>query len=204
MRITGIVPVDRSRSQIFLDEEFAFVLYKGELRSFKIREGEELSGQAYEAILTEVLPKRAKLRAMNLLQKKFYTVAELRRKLLEGRYPEDIVEQALDYVASYGYTDDVRFAEDYIRFHSSSKSRRRIQQDLSMKGVSAEDIEKAYGNCMELGLYDDEQELDQIRRLAEKKHFDMDTAEYLEKQKFYAFLMRKGYSLEQIDRALRG
>ena len=41
MLITQIEELSKSRSRIFIDEEFAFVLYKGELRSFRIRLGEE-------------------------------------------------------------------------------------------------------------------------------------------------------------------
>ena len=42
MKVTQIEEISRSRVKIRLDEESAFVLYKGELRSFRIREGEEI------------------------------------------------------------------------------------------------------------------------------------------------------------------
>ena len=101
MIVTGITAITKSRSKVFLDGEFAFVLYKGELRRFHLQEGSEISQRAYEEIMKEVLPKRAKLRAMNLLTKKDYTTAKLREKLMEGGYPEMIIQEALDYVASW-------------------------------------------------------------------------------------------------------
>ncbi|MCP6059851.1 hypothetical protein NL388_31820, partial [Klebsiella pneumoniae] len=64
--------------------------------------------------MEEILPKRAKIRAMHLLQKREYTVAQLKEKLEKGCYPERIIEDALDYVASFHYTDDLRFALQYI------------------------------------------------------------------------------------------
>ncbi len=43
MKVTEIEAVSKSRAKVYIDEKFAFVLYKGELRSFQIREGEEVS-----------------------------------------------------------------------------------------------------------------------------------------------------------------
>ena len=68
MLITQIEELSKSRSRIFIDEEFAFVLYKGELRSLRIRLGEELSEECYCRIMGKLLPKRAKLRTMNMLR----------------------------------------------------------------------------------------------------------------------------------------
>ena len=77
MIVTGIEEMTKSRSKISIDGEFAFVLYKGELRHFHLLEGEEISEEDYEHIMKEILPKRAKLRAMNLLLKKDYTTSQL-------------------------------------------------------------------------------------------------------------------------------
>ena len=85
--------------------------------------------------MQEVLPKRAKLRAMNLLQGREYTTAQLRTKLQQGYYPTEIIEQAIDYVAGFHYIDDLRYAVDYITYHEDSRSRRRIEQDLQGKGI---------------------------------------------------------------------
>ena len=46
MKITGIEEVSKSRSKIDIDNEFAFVLYKGELRLYQIVLGEEISEKA--------------------------------------------------------------------------------------------------------------------------------------------------------------
>ena len=43
MTVTRIEELSRSRCKIYLEDSFAFVLYKGELRLFGVREQEELS-----------------------------------------------------------------------------------------------------------------------------------------------------------------
>ena len=68
MLVTQVTELSKSRSKVYIDQEFAFVLYKGELRLYGVREQEELSEESYREIMQEVLPKRATLRCMNLLQ----------------------------------------------------------------------------------------------------------------------------------------
>lgn len=201
MIITAIEEINKSKSKVFLDGEFAFALYKGELREYRMEVGGPLSEAAYEEILHKVLPKRAKLRAMNLLQKREYTEMQLRRKLMEGFYPEECIEEALAYVASFHYTDDLRYAVSYIEDHEDSKSRLRMEQDLMAKGISKTVLEQAWLEWEEKGGSQNEEKM--IRDLLEKRHFDAETADFSEIQKQYAFLMRKGFSGEAVRKVLR-
>lgn len=68
MIVTKITEVSKSRKKIEIDGEFAFVLYKGELSVYGIKENCEIKEEDYQGIMTKILPKRAKLRAMNLLK----------------------------------------------------------------------------------------------------------------------------------------
>lgn len=201
MFVTKIEEFTKNRNKIYIDEEFAFVLYKGELRLFGVKEGAQLSEESYAEIMTRLLPKRAKMRAMNLLQSRDYTRKALSDKLSAGLYPMPVIEQALDYVASYRYIDDVRYAKSYIHYNCERKSRRAIGQDLTKKGVSKADIQKAWQEWCADGNMQDEEE--QIRNLLEKKKFDAIKADTKERQKVYAFLLRKGYSMESVSRAMK-
>ena len=200
MKITAIEELSKARSRVWIDGEFAFVLYKGELRLYRIREGEEISEETLKTIRQEVLPKRAKLRAMNLLKSREYTTKQLHDKLKQGGYPEDIITQALDYVASYHYTDDLRYAVSYMQSHETDKSRRRIEQDLMRKGIGKETLEKAWQTWEARGGEQDEQQM--ISELLEKWGYCPREADLREKQRLYGFLMRRGFSGEQVRKAL--
>jgi len=202
MTVSKVEELSKSRYRIYIDEEFAFVLYKGELRLYKITVGRELDEADYQEIMTVLLPKRAKLRAMNLLTAKEYTVKQLRDKLKDGGYPESIIEEALEYVAGYHYTDDLRYAVGYITDHESTRSRRRIEQDLLGKGIDSVTLEQAWLKWEEQGGEQDEVAM--IQALLEKKHYDPENADEREKQRMYAFLMRKGFSGEAVRRAVCG
>lgn len=49
--VTGLVELDKKRYQVYLDEEFAFVLYKGEVRKYKIVVGKPLAQAAYQELV---------------------------------------------------------------------------------------------------------------------------------------------------------
>lgn len=200
MEVTRILELSKNRSKVYIDGEFAFVLYKGELRLYHVREGEALSEENYNKIMLEVLPKRAKLRAMNLLMGREYTKEELCRKLTSGCYPEQIMKDAIDYVESYGYIDDRRYALSYITYHEGDKNRRQIEQKLMQKGISKDTLEKAWQEWEEKGGRQDEQAM--IEKLLRKRHYMRETADPKEQQRTYAFLMRKGFSGEAIRKAM--
>lgn len=199
MIITDIQEFDKKRCKVYIDGEFAFVLYKGELRDYVIRSGCEIPDESYSDIMGTLLPKRCKLRVMNLLQKKDYTEKQLRDKLKEGLYPSEIIDEAIDYVKSFRYLDDERFARDFISYHMSTRSRNRIIQDLTGKGISKELLLPI---MEELYTETDDAELEQIKKLLVKKHYDKEQTDYREKQKVMAFLLRKGFGMSKIRKAM--
>ena len=97
-KVTAVVPLDKRRSKVFVDEEAVFVLYKGELRRYHIEEGEELSEEQHGRILEEVLMKRGKERALYLLKDRDRTEAEIRKKLKEGFYPQQVIDRTMDFL----------------------------------------------------------------------------------------------------------
>ena len=198
--VTGLVELDQKRYQVYLDEESAFVLYKGEVRKYKIVVGKPLAQAAYQEIVQEVLPKRAKLRAMNLLTKRPYTEKKLRQKLAEGKYPEEIIDIALAYVKSYGYIDDEAYARDYIAYHMTAESPLRIRQKLMEKGIDGDTI----NNCLEEQDEEAMREMQicQIQQLAQKKSHGQMSTEPRELAKVIQYLLRKGYAMNLIKTAL--
>ncbi len=200
MTITDIVEFDKKRCKVFIDGEFSFLLYKGELRDFGIKTEANISDATYKEIMEGVLYKRCKLRAMNLLQKKDYTENQLRNKLAEGLYPCELIDDSISYVKMYKYLDDERYARDYITYHMTTRSKNRIMQDLIKKGISKEKILPILDEIYSEDFGD--VELEQVRALLEKKHYDPDIADFKEKQKIMAFLLRRGFQMSTIKKAM--
>ena len=149
--------------------------------------------------MTYDMLKRAKLRCMHLLEKRDYTEKELRQKLENGKteYTEEQVDGAIAYVKSFHYVDDGRYACKYIEAMQSRKSRRQIEQELYQKGVDRELIQEAFEETGEVP------EEEQIARWMEKRNFHPEEADLKEKQRMYAFLARKGFRAENIQRVMK-
>lgn len=195
MIVTHIEEISKSRVKVTFDQDLILIIYKGELKIFHIKEHETIEQEELDQLI-QVLKKRAKLRCMNLLKSRDYTVYQLKSKLRDNGYPDEIVDCAIEYVASYGYVDDARYAHAYIESASKTKSHRQIENDLVRKGVDKQIILSAFAQLMQEQDEDTEEEL--IRQYLVKKHYDRSSASYEERRKMIAFLYRKGFLLDKI------
>lgn len=191
--ITGVVQLNTKKSKVVLDHELELALYRGELRRFHIEEGTELTEKAYEEIMTQILPKRARERCLNLLAVRSMTEQEIRRKLRDGYYPEEIIDGVIPLLQKHHLVDDQDYAESFISMKKSGKSKRQIQQELMRKGVSSEIIRTTLEDS-------DINEEENIRRLMDKKGIHPEESGTEELQKFANFLLRKGYDYDLIRR----
>ncbi len=204
MTVTEIEEISGKRSRVFLDGSFAFVVYKGELRKYEIEKGKELEEEVLDELQNKVLPRRAKLRAMNLLKNRQYTEKQLTDKLLLGGYSQEIARVAVDYVKSYRYVDDYQYAYDYLACYMERRSRKELEQKLLQKGISRETIDSAAGDLARDGRVPDEEAL--LLALLEKKYNKYDGNGKIsdrEKQRIFAYFYRKGFSSELIRKVLK-
>lgn len=195
MIISRIEEVGRHKYKIYLDGEYAFILYTTDLRTYQIKEGEMLSTETYEEILLNTVYRRAKQKAMAILKRMDRTEQELRQKLAQDYYTEEQITVAMDYVKKYGYIDDERYVSNYINSKKNSKSRREIQYKLEQKGI----------NRMLIQQYLEEEEVDDetaIVRAIKKKTDDVTQLDPEKKAKLIASLCRKGFSYEKIRKYL--
>ena len=144
--------------------------------------------------------KKAKLRLLNLLQRRAYTEYELRNKLDTSGFEQDVIDEAMTYVAELGLTDDLKYCRDFIAYGSARKSRKRLAADLRQKGVPKDVIDEAMQAVIKDGDMADEEEL--IRKLMDKRHYDRDEATFEETQKMKAYLYGKGFDPDAIGRCL--
>ena len=192
MTIISLKEINKSRSKICLGNGTDFVLYKSEIKRYHISEGGELSQQTYEEIIEEVLKPRCRSRALHLLEKQDRTESSVRQKLKEGGYPSFLIDDAIDYLYSYHYLDDERYAKNYVRFHQDNKSKRRIANDLMAKGVSKAVIETA------IEVDYQSEEASQIEELLNKKKYERENATEKDRAKMFRFLAYRGFSSEDI------
>ena len=198
MQITDIKSVSKTKFKVYLDGQFAFTLYKGELFRYRIQEDGELSEEVYQEIREKVVLKRAKLRAMHLLNDMDRTESQLRTKLLNGDYPADIADEAIAYVKSFGYINDESYIRRFIESKKNSKSKKEIYALLMKKGVDMERVQEILSE-----YYSAEDSLNAIRDLLRKKRYDRKSATDQEMRKIYGYLARKGFGYEDIRQVIQ-
>lgn len=200
MVVTKIQPLDKKRNIVYLDDRVAFVLYKGDLFTYRVEEGQDLSDDTYNTICEEVLKKRALLRLGHLLEKRDYTDRQLRDKLREGYYPDDVINYAMGKVIGYGFVDDKRYALRYIECYIDKRSIQRIKTDLYGKGISKDIIDDALEEAKDDGVIQDEGVL--IRDILRKRHYYEREHTRQENAKQFNYLMSKGFSVNAIKSEL--
>lgn len=196
MVVSKIEELTNTRYKVFIDGEFAFVLYKGELSRYHLKEEVDITEATYDS-LYKLVVKRGKLRALHLLNDMGRTEYQLRDKLEKGGYSKEMVEEVLAYVKSFGYIDDRNYARNYILAKKASKSKKQIRAGLLQKGVSLEIVSEILLEC-----YGEEDVYDAIEEALRKRRFDPDTEDEKYLQKHLMYLARKGFSYGDIKYVL--
>lgn len=125
---------------------------------------------------------------------------EVRDKLYTWGAHQKEVESAIAQLIGEGYLNEARFAEHFAvsKFRQKGWGRRKIEAALKARRVSAP--------CITLGLKAIDAEeyekglLDAIRKRADRAK---DTDPYIRRGKLVRYFLGKGYSMEQIERALK-
>ena len=196
MELLELNELGQGRVQLVFDVSEPLTFYYSEVKSLCLKPNMQVDAQLYHTLYYEILGRRVTKRAMHLLEKMDRTEKQLRTKLIDSQYPGELVEQAIAYVKSYRYIDDLRYAENYIRTYKDKKSRRKLKQDLLSRGIEENTVKLA------LESENDVDEAELIQRLLEKRNYDAKAATQKEKQKMYRFLLGRGFLTENIMREL--
>ena len=194
MLVTALTNLTKNKIKVEFDESFECVLYASEIRKLGIEMDATILDEEILLFMKEVVLKRAKKKAMDLLIRSDKTEKELRDKLKKDGYPEFIIDQTLAYIHSFHYINEENQLETYIRYHSRGKSKIILKQELVKKGFDRELI-SAYLD----ELYNEEEEL----KIAEKKKIgSKESISQEEKEKIFRYLFRKGFKQSDIIREL--
>ena len=187
----------KGRYRVAFDNGVSCVLYRSEAAQLSIEAQCSLTDENYDYLINEIVGKRAKKRAMHILEQMDRTEHQLREKLAKGEYPQECIDSAVEYVKKYRYLDDERFASSYVRHHQEKLSRQQLSVKLSQKGVSKDIIAEA----LEMEYEADDGE--KIRNLLSKRHFDPDNTDRQENNKIYQYILRRGFKSSDILKEMR-
>ena len=186
---------DRGKKcRIIIDDDIVVQLYKGEVRKLGIKADSQFSDESFNEMYN-ILNKRARERSLFLLKDMDKPEKQIRDKLKLGDYPEDIINNAIEFLKKYGYVDDIRYAKLYISSKQNSKSIKQIELELYKKGVNKEKVSKV---LLEMDLSNEEA----LNKLIEKIIRKYDLNDKTQYNKMCRYLLGKGFSYGEIQEAL--
>ena len=144
--------------------------------------------------------------AVGMLARQMRTERDLRRLMQRRAVEGDEGKRAMDAVVArlkeLNYLSDTRFAADYTRLRMEGEKfgRRRVQQDLSAKGVASETVGAAVG-----AAYEGVDEVMLARAYVARKRMKQPSGENAKKESVRVMgrLLRAGFSAGTVFKVLR-
>lgn len=192
MLITRIEKGNGKRQRVFGDEQFLFSLYNQELKQFNIKENYDIDESIVTEILDTVIYKRARERALYLLERRPLSVHTMRDKLLQNEYPISIIDRVIDFLIKYHYLDDLEYVSMYVNTYSCNKSKRQLEYNLKQKGIGKNTIDTYFA---ENDFSEQECFHKQYYRYIRGKNLQ----DYPTRQKVFQYFYRKGFSSSLIE-----
>ncbi|HEX7965580.1 MAG TPA: regulatory protein RecX [Gammaproteobacteria bacterium] len=143
-------------------------------------------------------PARVRAKALALLARREHSAQELRSKLLGRGYESTAVEAVLSSLQGQSLLSDVRFVQEFV----AARVRRgsgplKIRAELQGRGVTGELMEKAVAGLKAASA--------QGAEAARRKRFGTDLPKDMpERARQARFLQQRGFSMEDIRKALKG
>lgn len=200
MKITKITAQNKkNRYNIYVDDCFSLGIHEDILIKYNLHAGMEVDDEFIQDVLLAEEENKALNYALNRLSYRQRSEKELRMSMKRKDYDEDNIDNAIEFCKEYGYINDFKFAESFVKdkINLNKYGPERIKYDLMLKGVSRDIIN-------EVLVIDRDDQLEMARKLADKKKSsykgDDQRSVY---RKMSAFLQRKGFSYDIISRVVR-
>nr|WP_211117191.1 recombination regulator RecX [Sporosarcina ureilytica] len=190
---------DSERYNIFLDEEYAFSVHESVLVKFGLTKGMTLEDWSVDDMVYEDEIQKAFNRALHYLGFRMRSEHEVKQKLVELKYGEAVIMEAIVKLRNLGFLNDKTFSKALLETqkNTSGQGPRAIQQRLQQKGIDKDLQEKV------LNEYSESEQLEVARKMAEKEARRNRTESPQQKERrIQNSLLRKGYSYDIIKDAL--
>lgn len=166
----------------------------------RLAKGKILTKKDWMYLLDEEEQNQAKQAALNYVNYKPRTKAEVLRHLQRKGFASKPIEASLTWLETYGYIDDRAFAKAWIEERSrlKGKGREALRHELKQKGIDGHEIRKA------LDAFTDEDERELAREWAYKRYEQIKHLPWVQvERRVGSFLQRRGFPFAMILDVLR-
>lgn len=194
MQITNLVR--RGKSELyktFVDDEYICLLEAETIVKNKIKVGTNLSQNEFDEIRAESENLTCKNMAISYVSKCLKSRWQVFDHLKQKGFLPKSINNALDLLEDYGYINDKYYAEAFVKSKQNTKGIIYLKSALKQKGVKDSIINEVLSEYQ----IDDEDVINLAQKYLKNKTQDEKT-----KQKLYRHLLSKGFTYEQVNKAL--
>jgi len=201
--ISAIVPAQRpaGRFAVLVEGRERAVLSLDAIERLGLVVGRPVAGLE-EAIALECARLQSYDRALNMLALRARSSSELARSLVRKGEERAHVDWAIARLQEQGLLDDAAFARAFTRSKvvGGKQSRRRVEQELTRKGVARSVAGEAIADVFEEEAVDQRAIVEEAARKKLRSLAGLEPA--VQRRRLYAFLARRGYDLDDIRAAV--
>jgi len=197
-RVTKIVETKHrpNRRSVYLDGVLAFSCNVNVVARFRLREGLSLTDEQVQEVLHGQVRQECLDKAIQLLEGRLHSRAELFTKLIRQKYGEPIVNGVLDDLGRLGYVNDEQFARTKALSAAQHKQhgRERAMAELLKSGIADGVARQALDD-----VYDTADSTAIARQLVRKKAPALRKLDpVVARRRLVGMLQRRGFEYEAI------
>ena len=202
-RITAIEPQKNNprRYSIFVDEQFAAGVSEEVMAKLQLRRDEPVTPERLAQVLAAEQDSQTRQAALNLLDYRARSRAELARRLRQKGLPEESIQRVIADLEASALIDDEEFARQMTRSlnHTRNLSKRAILGKLTQKGVDRDTAQAVLEE--ELGDYDERSRAHQAAAQHMRRLSGLDAT--AQRRRLYAHLQRRGFPHDLIAEVIQ-
>ncbi|MGH4138950.1 recombination regulator RecX [Clostridium sp.] len=187
------------RVNIYMNDEFAFACDAELVYIHNITKGRTIEKESLQNIIDEDNYIKGKNAALHFLERSFKSARQVVDKLTAKEFDVKTIDRVIVFLKEYGFVDDYRFVELFIKEKIKSCGKNKIKFTLIKKSLPKELIQQG------LDKITCEEQFEVAMKLGEKKIATLSKSEK-NFQKLYKktsdYLVRSGYDYEIVNKVL--
>lgn len=198
-KIIEIKPQVRNpqRKTLIFDDGSVFGISEDVFISHKFEVGSEISEDLFTETVNDELKVKIYNSALRLLGYRMRSCAEMKQRLMEKKYPINIISDVIDKLLNIKYLNDAEFAEAFA--HDKVKSKKIGPITLRMEFIPHKIDSEILENVIKK-VYEQYPISDLIKQLLDKKKIQFGMKlEQKTKKRIQDLLKRKGFNWNEIS-----
>lgn len=203
MKITKIEPQKRNKDRfsLFIDDEFYMGIDQDVIIKHYLTKGMEVDEKFLNEIIKTEEQNKSNNTALNYISFKPRSEKEVRTKLKDKEFDEDIIDNTIAFLYKYNYLNDYDYGKSLINDKKNFKKagKNLLKQELYKKGIDKDTIEELIEES-----YDYDEEYEMAYAVAIKKYNLIKNEDKNSiYRKLYSLLGRKGYAFDIINKVVK-